>query len=87
MALSPYKPSVYNFGFAESLDFFQQKGQKFLAVSITNNPWRPHVSVTESTEIDNSLFGDADGNICLGDGTCRAYSTNGRYKLNPTHWA
>ncbi len=86
MTFSPNEPSVDNFGLVESFDFLQQKRQQFFTVPITCNPWWSHVSVAESTKIDNSLFGNTNSDVSLGDGTGWTDVTNCWSELNTTHW-
>lgn len=86
MAFSPNESSVDDFSLVEPLDFLEQERQKLFAVSITSNPWWSHVSIAETTEIDDGFFGDTDCNVSFGDGTGRTNVSNGGDKLNTAHW-
>ncbi len=86
MAFCPNESSVDNFGLVQSFYFLQQQSQKFLTVSIASNPWWSHISVTESTEIDNGLFCNADSYVSFGNSTGRTDVSDGWNELYTTHW-
>ncbi len=87
VAFSPYEASVDYLGLVKSLDFFQQQGKELFTVAVTGNPWGSHVAVTESTEVDDGLLGDTDGDIGFGDGTGGADVADGGDELDSTHGA
>lgn len=78
MRLSPDKSSFNDLGSTKSSYLFQQYWQQFLAVSVTRNPWRTHIPVTKSTEVDDRFLGDTQCNICFAKSAGLADVTNGR---------
>lgn len=85
MALSPNESGIKDFCLVETFNLFQQQCQKLFTVSVAGYPWGSHVSVTESTEVDNSFLGDTDGYVSFGDSTCGAYGADGGDELNTAH--
>lgn len=87
VAFSPDEACVDDFGFIEPLDLLEQNGEQLLAVPVACHPWRSHVSVAESAEIDDGFFGNADGDVSLGKHAGLADIGEGGLELDATHWA
>lgn len=83
---SPNETSIDDLSPIQSFYFFQQNRKKLFTISFTSNPWGSHVTMTKSTEIDDSFFGDANCNICFCKHACLTNIRKFWLELDTTHW-
>lgn len=87
MRLCPHEPCLQDLGTVEPFDLLEQQRQQILAISFAGDPGRSHVSMAESTEIDDAFLGNSESDVGFGDGAGLTDVTDGGNELYAAHGA